>query len=291
MKPLFFSFLLLLAGTTCQSQNSFDLEGHRGCRGLMPENTIPAFIKAVDLGVNTIEMDVVISRDGKVVVSHEPYMLATTCLDSTGKPITKETEKNFKIFGMTAAEIKKFDCGSRIHPDFPGQQKMVVTKPLLSEVIAAVEQHVMEKGLTPVRYNIEIKSDEAGDGIYHPKPELFVDLLIAVIHQGGVGPRCVIQSFDFRPLRYLHAKYPTLTTAMLISNVKSLKGNLKTLGYTPQIYSPYYMLVNKKLVKKAHKAGMKLVPWTVNKKDDMVRMVSFGVDGLITDFPNLMPGR
>jgi len=252
----------------------------------MPENTIPAFIKAVDLGVKTIEMDVVITRDGQVVVSHEPYMSSATCTDSSGNPVTKDREKEYKIFGMTMDQVRKFDCGIRPYPDFPDQEKIKVSKPLLSEVIAAIEAYVKQHGLSPVKYNIETKCSPSGDDVFHPKPEPFVDLLMAVINGKGIGSRCIIQSFDFRTLKYLHGKQPEIKTAMLVMNIKSLSGNLKSLGYTPEIFSPNYLLVNKKLVRKTHNSGMKIIPWTVNKKEDMVRMTGIGVDGLITDYPN-----
>jgi glycerophosphoryl diester phosphodiesterase len=283
LQPLLF---LLLSGTAVQAQTNFDLQGHRGCRGLMPENTIPAFLKAIDLGVTTLEMDAVISGDGQVVISHEPFMSSMTCSDSNGLPVAKDREKEYKLYGMTREQIRKFDCGSRPYSDFPDQQKIRVSKPLLSEVIVAVEEYLKQHGLPPVKYNIETKCTPAGDDLFHPKPAPFVDLLMAVINSNGVGARCIIQSFDVRTLQYLHVKYPEMKTALLIANVKSLKENLKVLGFTPDIYSPNYLLVNKKLIRGVHQAGMKILPWTINKADDMLNMKSLGVDGLITDFPD-----
>lgn len=291
MQKLIASVFALFLFMQVVAQSGYDLQGHRGCRGLLPENTIPAFIRAVDLGVNTLELDVVISLDNQVIISHEPYMSAITCTDTTGLPVTKERQKDYRIYGMTAAQVAKFDCGSRKHPDFPGQVNSKAVKPLLSAMIAAVEQHIHEKGLPPVRYNIEIKCSEEGDGVFHPAPEPFVDLVMEVVTQTGIAKRCNIQSFDFRPLRYLNNKYPDITTAVLIANVKSLQANLEALGYTPEIYSPNQMLVNRKLVKKAHQAGMKIIPWTVNKVPEMQKLLSLGVDGLITDYPDRAPGR
>ncbi len=291
MKHQILLTLILFAGVTASAQTPFDLQGHRGCRGLMPENTIPAFIKAVDLGVNTIEMDVVITSDNQVVVSHEPYMLSVTCLDSTGEAIPKDKEKDYRIYGMTMAEVRKFDCGSKLNPGFPDQVKMKVTKPLLSEVFAAVEEYLKLKGLPPVQYNIEIKSDASADGVFQPKPDVFVDLMMGVITESGTGANCIIQSFDLRPLKVMHQKYPEIKTAILIANIKSIEGNLEVLGYVPEVYSPNYLLMNKKAVRQAHQYGMKIIPWTVNKHSDMLKMKNLGVDGLITDYPNLLTGN
>jgi glycerophosphoryl diester phosphodiesterase len=286
MKTLLLSALLTVATLTCLGQARFDLQGHRGCRGLLPENTIPAFLKAVELGVTTLELDVVISKDKQVVVSHEPYMNYQTCLDSMGNPITKDRQKEFRLYEMTMDQIRKFDCGSVPISDFPEQQKMKVTKPLLSEVVDAVEQYIRQHQLPPVNYNIEMKLTPADTRAYNPEPPEFVELVVKIIQEKGIAQRMNIQSFDFRPLQYLHSQYPELKTAVLISNIKSLKKNIQELGYTPTCYSPYFMLVSKKTVRQAHSRGMLLIPWTINKTDDMVRIKALGVDGLITDYPD-----
>ncbi len=286
MRAILICVVLIMAAATSQAQDKFDLQGHRGCRGLMPENTIPAFIKALDLGCTTLELDVVITADKRVVVSHETYMNSVTCLDSTGAPITKESQKRFNIFRLTYDQVKKFDCGTVPHPDFPEQKKMKVIKPLLSDVIKAAELYARQKQLPPVRYNIEIKCSPEGDNIDHPEPGVFSELVLAAVKDAGVTDRMNIQSFDLRPLRYIHEKYPAIQLALLIANPKSIGGNISDLGFTPAIYSPYYLLVNRKAVRKAHAAGMKIIPWTVNKGKDMNKMRALGVDGIITDYPD-----
>ncbi len=286
MKRIMIAFPLLLALTAGQAQEGFDLQGHRGCRGLLPENSIPAFIEAVNLGVTTLELDVVISADGQVVVSHEHYMNPLICLDDAGQRIPVERQKEFNIYRMTVEEIRQFDCGSIPHPDFPEQRQMALYKPLLGEVIDVVEKHTREHNLPPVYYNIEIKCSPEGDGIFHPAPEPFTDLVLAVTTDKGIFSRMNIQSFDPRPLQYLHRTHPVIRIAYLVANVKGLKNNISELGFTPAIYSPYHVLVTKKLLRRAHAMGMLLIPWTVNKADDMHRLKSMGVDGLITDYPD-----
>jgi glycerophosphoryl diester phosphodiesterase len=264
----------------------FDVQGHRGCRGLLPENSIPAFIRAVDLGSTTLELDVVISADRQVVVSHEHYMNAVICLDQSGNRIPKERQKEFNIYRMTVEQIRQFDCGSVPHPDFPEQVQVSVTKPLLTEVIDAVEQHTRVSGLAPVNYNIEIKCSPEGDGVFHPDPAAITDLVLEVTAAKGINERMNIQSFDPRPLQYLHKKDPSIRIAYLVSNVRGLKANIAELGFVPDIYSPYHLLVNRKAVRQAHGRGMLIIPWTVNKTADMTKLIDLGVDGIITDYPD-----
>ena len=268
------------------SQTAFDIEGHRGCRGLYPENTIVAFIHAVKLGVNTLEMDMQITKDGKIVISHDAFMGANICTAPNGKPVEAADESKYKIYTLTYDEIKKFDCGSRGNAKFPEQQKVATVKPLLSEVIDTVEKYIKEHNLPPVMYNIETKSTVAGDDINHPKPAVFAKMVYDLIKQKGVINKCIIQSFDPRTLQEMHKIDPTITTALLVENLKGLKGNLKELGFNPTIYSPNYMLVNKKLIRACHRLHIKVLPWTVNDEKKMVELKEMGVDGLISDYPD-----
>ncbi len=268
---------------------AFDKEGHRGSRGLMPENTIPAMQKAIDLGVTTLEMDASISKDKKVIVSHDPYFNPDITTTPDGKFLTKEEATKLLLYGMNYDEIKKYDVGLKPHPGFPRQQKLAVHKPLLSDLIKASEAYAKEKGKGPMWYNIETKSKEGGDGIKHPAPEEFVDLLVAVIQAEGIASRTIIQSFDFRTLQVVHKKYPSFKTSMLIegNDRRSLDEQLKDLGFVPFVYSPHYSLVTTQLIKACHEKGMKVVPWTVNKKDEIANLKALGVDGIISDYPDL----
>ena len=278
--------LMAVVSSSLFSQTAFDIEGHRGCRGLYPENTITAFIHAVKLGVNTLEMDMQISKDGKIVISHDAFMGANICTAPNGKPVEAGDESKYKIYTLNYDEIKKFDCGSRGNTKFPEQQKVATVKPLLSEVIDTVEKYIKEHNLPPVMYNIETKSTVAGDDINHPKPAVFAKMVYDLIKQKGVINKCIIQSFDPRTLQEMHKIDPTITTALLVENLKGLKGNLKELGFNPTIYSPNYMLVNKKLIHACHRLHIKILPWTVNDEKKMVELKQMGVDGLISDYPD-----
>jgi glycerophosphoryl diester phosphodiesterase len=271
----------------------FDLQGHRGARGLMPENTIPAFLTALDHGVTTLELDVVITKDKHVLVSHEPYMSPAICTDTAG--LDFKDERRFNIYQLTFEETTLFDCGSKGNERFPEQQKQRVTKPLLKEVMVAVEHHIKNYSQYEVDYNIEIKSEPSGDGKTHPSVNEFSDLVFQTIDQYLPWNRIVIQSFDFRVLQYWHEKHPAVRLAALVENTKSIETNLANLGFTPSIYSPYYKLLSKEKVDFLHtlytngfekKAKLRVIPWTVNETKDMEELKSWGVDGLITDYPN-----
>lgn len=283
--------IILLSMMDVHAQDTFpvfDKEGHRGCRGLMPENTIPAMKKAIDLGVNTLEMDVVITKDKQVVLSHDAYLNHVFSLTPEGQEFTREDEQHYILYKMDYAQIRKFDVGSKGNPGFPRQQRIKAYKPLLGELIDSVEQYTGQKQALPVRYNIETKSVEGHDGEWQPAPEEFVDLLVAVLKEKKISDRVVIQSFDKRTLQALHKKYPDVRTAYLIGEDKlGLEGNLTALGFTPFIYSPYYKLVNAQLVQSCKEKGVKLIPWTPNTSTEIAQLKALGVDGIITDYPDL----
>jgi glycerophosphoryl diester phosphodiesterase len=267
----------------------FDKEGHRGCRGLMPENTIPAILKAIDLGVTTLEMDVVFTKDNEAILSHEPFFNHEITTKPGGGFIAEAEERGYNIYQMTFKETQQYDVGLKPNPRFPLQQKLPVHKPALTDVIDSAEHYVSEKHLPKIFYNIETKTALSTDNIYHPAPEQFVDLLMKIIFQRGITERVIIQSFDFRTLQILHRKYPQVKTSMLIedSDKRLLREQLKQLGFTPTIYSPEFSLVSASLIRECHRHSIKVVPWTVNEKNKIEELKKLGVDGVITDFPDL----
>jgi len=251
----------------------------------MPENTIEAFIKAIDLGVTTLEMDVVVTKDHKITVSHEPFLNHEICTGPHGEVIDTTNETSFNLYAMNYEEIKLCDCGSKIYPRFKDQLKLKTNKPLLESVIDTVEKYIIYKKLKPVMYNIEIKSTPATDGIFHPAPAQYTDLVYGVIQQKHIAFKVILQSFDIRVLQYIHFKKMPVKTALLIENTKSFRQNIQMLGFNPSIYSPYMQLVNKELVKECHKEKVLLIPWTVNEPKDIERMLKLEVDGIISDYP------
>lgn len=288
MKIFITAFLLLSLSFAAfgQTAKNFSIEGHRGARGYLPENTIPSFKLAIDQGSDTIELDVVVTKDKKVIVSHEPYFSSVISLDPQGKKIAKESEREHNIYKLTFAETKKYDVGSIGNAGFPEQKPMKVYKPLLSEVFKEIEKYTKEKKLVRVRYNIEIKSSPEGDGTFQPPPPEFAALVMADITKAKLQDHVIVQSFDVRPLQEIRKTHPKLPLALLVGNPEGAEKNLEKLGFVPDTYSPHFSLVNEALVKLCREKGLKIVPWTINEIADLERMKTFDLDGVITDYPD-----
>ena len=267
-------------------KSDFDWQGHRGSRGLMPENTIPAFLKALDLGVKTLELDLAVSADNQLVISHEPWLNHDICSKADGSPVTKEEAESLAIIKMTVAELKKCDCGSRGNPRFPEQQKMAAYKPTLSEMVEAVKQYCVENKRPLPYFNIEIKSQPAWDGKYTPSVSAFAQLVVDELNRLKIKELSSVQSFDPRALEAVKKLDKAVKTVFLVENINGLKANLKLLTFKPDVYSPYFKLVSQKMVRSCHNMGIKIIPWTVNEVSDMQKMIRLGVDGIITDYPN-----
>ncbi|MET0570281.1 MAG: glycerophosphodiester phosphodiesterase family protein [Pedobacter agri] len=280
--------LLFIIFQVSAQRKKFDIQGKAGARGIMPENTIEGMLKALDLGVTTLEMDAVISKDKKVVLSQEPYFNNEISLMPNGKPISLKDQKKYNIYKMDYEEVKKFDVGSKVHGRFPGQVKFKAYKPLLAETIDAAEAYVKDKRLPKPVYSIETKTIKNGDNDFHPEPAEFVELIMEIVNAKKITKRVIIQSFDMRTLQYLHEKYPKIQTSLLIDEKEPFEDYIDKLGFKPTIYSPYSVLVGKGLVDRCHAMGIKIIPWTVNSLKDIKYFMSLGVDGVITDFPNLM---
>lgn len=280
------SILLLACATGASAQQKIDVEAHRGGRALMPENTIPAMLHAIDLGVRTLELDCVISADRKVVVSHDVYMSSDFMRKPDGTDISKADQMKYAIYSMPYDSIRKYDAGTKPHPEFPDQHKMSTYKPLLSELIDSVEAYVKRKHLKPVYYNMETKCSPMGDNKFHPEPAAFVSLVLNVIHEKKIANRVIIQSFDVRTLKIIHEKHEKLPLSLLVFNKGTLDSNIAMLGFTPEIYSPYYTSVTPEMVKEAHAKKIKVLPWTPNETSDFQKLIADGVDGIITDYPD-----
>ncbi len=269
-------------------QPVFDTEAHRGGRGLMPENTIPAMIDAIDRDVVTLELDLQISKDKKVIVSHDPYFNDKITTTPEGKFLTTSEAKKRLLYTMTYDSIRKYDVGIKNNPDFPQKKSIAASKPLLSDLIKASEEHAHRKGKSML-YNIEIKSSQKGDNINHPPVEEFVTLAIKTITDNGIRNRTVVQSFDTRALQIIHNKYPDIKTSLLVSKKdnESVKQQFETLGFIPHTYSPEYTMVTDEMIQYCHSLNVKILPWTVNTISEIKRLKDMNVDGIISDYPNL----
>lgn len=317
MNRTVFCFAALLAATQAISFDSwaFDLQGHRGARGLSPENTIPAFATALSLGVTTLEFDVNLSRDGKLLVGHDPVLLPHLArLDNKWIAAPGPV-----IWQSTADEIRRYDVGrldpaSRYGQTYPEQKPVDGTRmPLLEQVFALVAR----SGNTAVRFNIETKINPSKPDESAP-PDQFAAALVQAIRAAGMTRRASIQSFDWRTLKAAAALAPEIPRVHLTiegtnsDNVQrgqpgasAWMGGLDADDYpsTPalvkaaggQVWSPFWRNVTPELVSEAHKLGLLVIPWTVNDPAEMERQIGMKVDGLISDYPDrlrrVMQGR
>ena len=260
-------------------KNSVEIQGHRGARGLWPENSIYGFLKTMDLGVEILEMDVVLSGDGKVVVSHDPYFNPDICLNSSGAAI--KNMEDYSLYAMDYEEIAKFDCGSFPNSRFPEQEKRATFKPLLEDVLDTCIAKDSE-----VKFNIEIKSREEWIGVYQPESiDDYVDTVMDVL-RALPSAQYTLQSFDVRILESLAKRYPKVRLAYLVEDEKLTNETASRHGIHLYAISPHYKSLTKNLVKEYQKQSLKVIPWTVNEVVDMKRLIDWGVDGIISDYPD-----
>jgi glycerophosphoryl diester phosphodiesterase len=297
----------------------FDLQGHRGARGLAPENTLPAFAKALEVGVATLELDTGVTRDGVVVVAHDSVLNPDIARGPDGKWITK---KGPAIRDETYESLARYDMG-RLKPEsnyakrYPMQIAVDGARiPRLAEVFALAEK----AGNRDVRFNIETKlTPTAPEETLAPEP--FARAVIAEIRRARMAPRSTIQSFDWRTLQivqkeardiptvYLTAQQrfmdnvctgpaagtPTITASDCQPSAWTAGFQLRDHGSVPKlvkaaggkIWSPYFNDVDAQKVKEAHDLGLKVVVWTVNEPAQIAKMLELGVDGLISDRPDV----
>ncbi len=305
---------LLILGLACAStpprppREPFDAQGHRGARGLLPENTLPAFRKALELGVSTLELDTGVTADGVVVVSHNRRLSAEICLGPDGERLPEEGGPLLR--DLTLDEVRFYDCGSlnpspRRFPEPPRRNLRGLPIPTLAEVFDLAAE--LDPG---VRFNIEMKVDPTVDETV-PLEE-FVIRLLDLVGERGLEERVTIQCFDWRGLELVKARRPDLTTAALLSpetvdgepspwlNGLSLAGGGGTaLGLLEgardyvDVFSPYWRQVTPgawgyldSTVEEIQAAGFPVIPWTVNSPRRIEKTLDLGVDGLISDYPD-----
>ena len=189
---------------------------------------------------------------------------------------------------MEYNDIKKFDCGIIGNDRFPNQKKISVFKPTLNYVIKILENSIKEKGYKPVNYNIEIKSSYKTDLIFHPGVEEFSELVVNNIKNNKISERSTIQSFDFRVLKYINHNHPEISLSLLVSENYNPQKNLDELGFLPDVYSPNYKFINKEDLEYLKQKKIKIIPWTVNSSSDIAKILNLGVDGIISDFPDIV---
>ncbi len=281
--------MLLLALVACQPKESYrvDVQAHRGGMGLYPEESLAAMKNAVDLGVNTLEMDLCITQDRKVILSHDKYFHPRYSTRPDGTPVV-EGDPEVYLFQLPYSEIVKWDVGMKPNPGWPEKHCMPTVKPVASEVIREVEAYVKEKGLPPMHYNIEIKSDPGEqEGICWPEYHEFADLCMHMLDSLGLGDRLIIQCFDERVLNYVHEAYPGHILSYLLEGWETdYDVEMAKLSFVPEWLSPEHDNVDAALMEKAHADGMKVVTWTVDDPDEMRRLMDLRVEAIISNYPD-----
>lgn len=281
----------------------FDLQGHRGARGLLPENTLPAYEEALRIGVCTLELDVGVSSDGVVVISHDRALNPEITRNAQGQWLQAPVLVN----SLTFAQLQSFDVG-RINPASNYAQRFPMQTPVDGTPMPSLAQLFERMQATQLRFNIETKISPD-----HPfetvSPQVFVDLVLSAVLAHRMQHRVTIQSFDWRILALVQQHAPEIHTAYLTAqqpwtdNIAPKPGKARWTGamraqdHTDvpsmvhaaggSIWSPYFGDINAVLVAKAHALGLKVIPWTVNTAQEVAKMVALGVDGLITDYPSL----
>ena len=244
------------------------VHGHRGARAMRPENTIPAFEYAIEAGVDVLELDMAVTRDNVLVVSHDPFLSPKICRGPGGSNVIHE---------LSLAELKKWDCGALKNPDFPKQQPVPgTTVPTLDEVFDLAPRGSFD-------FNIETKIFKDKPGLTPPAAE-FARLVVDTVRKHKLEKRVIVQSFDFRTLQEVKKVAPEIRLSALYSvGFRNFVDIAREAGAT--IVSPHYLLVTKSRVEEAHKAGLQIVPWTANTPRDWDRLIDAGVDAIITDDP------
>ncbi len=276
-------------------RSSFDFQGHRGARGLAPENTWPAFQTALSLGVDTLELDCHLTKDNVLIIHHDHSINPELCRYPDGREVPAKNVREW-----TLAELKELDCGSLRNKKFPEQKLFPGTRLItLDEFFRNVIAYEKENpSATKVNFNIETKIDEGKDS-----PEVvleYVRNMTTVVVKNNMAERTTIQSFYLPVLPEVKKLDSRIKTSALFSpnywtgfwmytGIKSRAGRKiiqKAVEFQADIISPYYLYISNEFIKEARNHHLKVVPWTVNDRKKMVELMRYGVDGIITDYPN-----
>lgn len=294
--------LALGMGLSTAGAQSVDVQGHRGARGLVPENTLAGFEHAVRLGVTTLELDLGLTRDGVLVVHHDRRLQPDHTRDASGRWLQPPTPT---LRALSLAELQAHDVG-RARPGSATARTFPEQQPRDGErvpTLQALFDRVQALGAGQVHFNLEIKVSPLAPDETAP-PEAMADALLALLRQRGLLARATVQSFDWRVLAHLRRTEPSLRLSAL--SMAALGGTVpddgawtaglrlaehggsvprmvKALG--AQVWSPRFDTLSPTIVQEAHALGLKVVPWTVNAPADIERMLELGVDGIISDHP------
>jgi glycerophosphoryl diester phosphodiesterase len=293
---------LLLCALAAGGAAAFDLQGHRGARGVAPENTLAGFRQAMAIGVTTLELDVGMTRDREVVLAHDPRLNVDLTRDAGGAWLTAPGPA---LNTLTLAELQRFDVG-RAKPGTRHAQTFAEQRPADGERVPTLDalfEQVRAAGPPRPRFNIETKISPLTPELA-PEPEAFVQALLAVVQRHGMAGQVTVQSFDWRTLRAVQRLAPAMPIAALTARLPAID-NLGDARWTaglkledhggsvPRLvkalgagtWSPFHGELTEALLAEAHGLGLKVTPWTVNDPQQIDRFIGWGVDGLISDYP------
>lgn len=255
-----------------------DVQGHRGCRGHLPENTLPAFERALEIGVDTLEMDCGITKDGVVVIHHDRRLNPDFARGADGKWVSAPAPT---IFGLTFQQLQQYDVG-RLRPGSEYAQRFPRQKPLDGTRIPKLADLFLMTKDSKVRFNIETKllPAHAGETV---GPEPFARALYGEIRKAGMAKRATIQSFDYRTLKIVEREAPEIETVYLTEAKDSDPAGVQAAG--AKIWSPDMKAITPQVMAQAKKHGLRVVVWTANEPAEIAAMIEAGVDGIISDYP------
>lgn len=260
------------------------VHGHRGGEGPWPENTVPAFTGSMATGCHGLELDVVLTGDGEVLVSHEPWMDARSCLAPDGRRISDAEGREANIFRMSLEEAQRWACLPQADAPYKLPQ---VPKPTLAEVVHAVRAEAERTGRSVPKLIIEVKSEAGHYGIYQPLPTVLAQAVHRQVEALGIAENGIVQSFDHAVLEHMHALAPALPLALLAEEKVADGKEFARLGFVPAYYGPMHVHVDERLLARLRDQGAGVLAWTVNGANEMRRCIAMGVEGLITDRPAL----
>jgi glycerophosphoryl diester phosphodiesterase len=260
---------ILMFSLSCAKSNHILVHGHRGARARRPENTLPAFEYAISVGVDALELDMAVTKDDVIVVSHDPVLEPPVCNGALPSAVIHE---------LTLAEVKQWDCGNVQNPRFPTQQTVPGTRmPTLDEVFALASRGDFD-------FNIETKSF-VDKPQYTPPPDVFARMVLEKIRAHHLEKRVILQSFDFRTLRAMRQLAPEIRLSALVEKDDRDFAAISADAAKAEIVSPEFHLVTPEKTAAAHAAGIQIVPWTADAPSDWENLIRAHVDAIISDDP------
>jgi glycerophosphoryl diester phosphodiesterase len=297
---------------------SFDLQGHRGARGLKPENTLPGFEAALDVGVTAVETDLHLTHDGVVILAHDPCVTSHLCRLLPGGAGPDPASQPM-IRSLTVKQLRGYAADANPdRPRFPNQDATVTplarifskrqgihpyTLPTLDDLLAFIQAYAGDLGRNAgktaaqrdracrLRFDLELKRmpfqpELIGDGFDGCHPSQLEKRVVEAVQAAGVVERTIVRSFDHRCVRAIRRLEPRLTTAVLVERMAPVSPVSLVREAEAQIYCPDYHFLDEAQVRQAHAAGIRVVPWTINQPAQWRRLLEWGVDGMTTDFPD-----